>query len=71
MLGLGVRWPWGSASVGGFLGELSLIGPRLSYPLGLQFASVYVKGRLVLIGDSAHAIHPIAGHNMHEMWLVD
>ena len=51
--------------VGGFLGELSLIGPRLSYPLGLQFASGYVKARLVLIGDSAHAIHPIAGQGLN------
>jgi len=51
--------------VGAFLGELSLVGPRFSYPLGLQFAAGYVKGRLVLTGDSAHAIHPIAGQGLN------
>ena len=51
--------------VGGFLGTLSLVGPRFSYPLGLQFASTYVNGRLALIGDTAHAIHPIAGQGLN------
>ncbi len=51
--------------VGGFLGELNLIGPRFSYDLGLQFAARYVSGRLVLIGDTAHAIHPIAGQGLN------
>lgn len=51
--------------VGGFLGELSLIGPRFSHPLGLQFAARYGKGRLVLAGDAAHGIHPIAGQGLN------
>ena len=51
--------------VGGFLGALSLIGPRFSYPLGLQFAERYVEGRLVLVGDTAHGIHPIAGQGLN------
>lgn len=51
--------------VGGFLGDLSLIGPRFSHPLGLQFAAQYSKGRLVLAGDAAHGIHPIAGQGLN------
>ena len=51
--------------VGGFLGALSLIGPRFSHPLGLQFAQSYAKGRLVLAGDAAHGIHPIAGQGLN------
>ena len=51
--------------VGGFLGDLELIGPRFSHPLGLQFASRYVDRRLVLAGDAAHGIHPIAGQGVN------
>jgi len=51
--------------VGGFLGDLSLIGPRFSHPLGLQFASRYSEHRLVLAGDAAHGIHPIAGQGLN------
>ncbi len=51
--------------VGGFLGELTLIGPRFSHPLGLQFAAAYSRGRLVLAGDAAHGIHPIAGQGLN------
>lgn len=54
--------------VGGFLGPLSLEGPRFSYPLGLQFAERYTKGRLVLAGDAAHGIHPIAGQGVNLGW---
>ncbi len=51
--------------VGGFLGALSLIGPRFSHPLGLQFAARYAERRLVLAGDAAHGIHPIAGQGLN------
>jgi len=54
--------------VGGFLGRLALEGPRFSYPLGLQFAERYTKGRLVLAGDAAHGIHPIAGQGVNLGW---
>ena len=54
--------------VGGFLGRLTLEGPRFSYPLGLQFAERYTQGRLVLAGDAAHGIHPIAGQGVNLGW---
>jgi 2-octaprenyl-6-methoxyphenol hydroxylase len=43
------------------LGELSLEGPRWAYPLQLVLADRYTADRLVLVGDAARGIHPIAG----------
>lgn len=54
-----------SDRVGGFLGEVSLFGPRFCHPLGLQVASRYTDTRLVLVGDAAHGIHPIAGQGLN------
>lgn len=48
-----------------YLGDLSLVGPRWSYPLELSWASRAADTRLVLIGDAAHAIHPIAGQGLN------
>ena len=50
---------------GGFLGEVHAIGPRWSYPLFFQHAERYVDERLVLLGDAAHTIHPIAGQGFN------
>lgn len=46
---------------GDFLGAVEPVGPRWSYPLSLMHAERYVDRRLVLVGDAAHGIHPIAG----------
>lgn len=46
---------------GDYLGALSLAGPRFSYPLAFHLAQSFMAPRLALVGDSAHAIHPIAG----------
>jgi 2-octaprenyl-6-methoxyphenol hydroxylase len=46
---------------GDFLGRVEPIGPRWWYPLNLMHAERYVEQRLVLVGDAAHGIHPIAG----------
>lgn len=49
------------ARFGDYLGAVSLAGPRWSYPLAFHLAQSYVAPRLALVGDAAHAIHPIAG----------
>ena len=46
---------------GDHLGSVAPAGPRWWYPLGLVHAERYVDTRLVLVGDAAHGIHPIAG----------
>ncbi|WP_313806372.1 FAD-dependent monooxygenase [Sphingobium sp.] len=51
--------------MGGFLGEIALAGPRSSYPLGFHHAARITDTRLALVGDSAHAIHPIAGQGLN------
>ena len=50
---------------GGFLGHVTVSAPAGSYPLGLHHAESYVAERLVLIGDAAHGIHPIAGQGLN------
>lgn len=46
---------------GSYLGAIEPAGPRWSYPLAFTLAQSYIAPRLALIGDAAHAIHPIAG----------
>ncbi|MBM3518748.1 MAG: FAD-dependent oxidoreductase [Alphaproteobacteria bacterium] len=53
------------ARFGDFLGALESIGPRWSYPLALHHAERYTAPRLVLVGDAAHGVHPIAGQGLN------
>lgn len=50
-----------AARFGDHLGALALEGPRWSYPLAFHLSQSFIAPRLALIGDAAHAIHPIAG----------
>jgi 2-octaprenyl-6-methoxyphenol hydroxylase len=53
------------AAMGGFLGKVSMAAPRSTYPLGFHHAAEITAHRLALVGDSAHAIHPIAGQGLN------
>jgi 2-polyprenylphenol 6-hydroxylase len=47
------------------LGALSLVTPPAGFPLRLMRAPRMVMPRLALIGDAAHAIHPLSGHGIN------
>lgn len=53
------------AAMGGFLGGISMAAPRSTYPLGFHHAARITDDRLALVGDAAHAIHPIAGQGLN------
>ena len=53
------------AAMGGFLGKIAMLAPRSSYPLGFHHAAQITDRRLALVGDAAHAIHPIAGQGLN------
>ena len=50
-----------SEASGYVLGDLAMAGPRGAFPLCARHARHYVLPNLALIGDAAHAIHPLAG----------
>ncbi len=56
--------------MGGRRGALALEGARLSYPVGLLLARRYGAEGLLLAGDAAHAVHPLAGQGLN-MGLKD
>jgi 2-octaprenyl-6-methoxyphenol hydroxylase len=55
---------------GDFLEDVTVVGPRFVYPLSLQLAEHLTAPRTAVIGDAAHAVHPVAGQGLN-MGLKD
>ena len=50
---------------GNRLGRFQRAGVRSSYPLRLLQAKAHIKPRVALIGNAAHAVHPITGQGFN------
>lgn len=53
------------ATFGYRLGRLVKVGARRAYPLALLRANEVVRARIVLLGNAAHTLHPVAGQGFN------
>ena len=53
------------ARFGNRLGSFKQVGERVSYPLALTTSEEQVRRRLVVVGNAAHSLHPVAGQGFN------
>ena len=49
----------------GRLGAIQAVSRRASFPLRRQVATRFLQGRVLLAGDAAHVVHPLAGQGVN------
>ncbi|GHF95061.1 FAD-dependent monooxygenase [Thalassotalea marina] len=54
-----------TAASDGKLGRCEVQGIRQSHPLTMRYAREFVHDRIILVGDAAHTIHPLAGQGVN------
>ena len=50
---------------GSFQGDFLRVGKRFSYPLVLSSTSEQVRSHIVVMGNAAHSLHPVAGQGFN------